>query len=124
MKLRLERKTVLVKRMVGEEELVFEVALLTPKEINQLLENSTEHEWDRGQRFDRPNYYKFAINKLDKMIVSWSGVEDDAGNPLDCNRKNKEVVYAYYSDLLNSVLEEAEALGKEEADFKEDSEKN
>jgi hypothetical protein len=124
MKLRLERKVVEIVRELEGGTLKFQVAILNQKEITKLLDMSIDHEWERGQRFDKVNHYSFLINKIDKMIIGWEGPEDKDGQPLDCTRENKELVNLYYSDLISSVLEEAESIAKNFEKAAKESEKN
>lgn len=124
MKLKLEKRVVEIVREIEGETIKFKVALLTQKESNKILEGCVKHEWDRGQRFDKIDYYKFSVDKIDKMIVDWEGLEDKDGRALECNKTNKEVVFCYYSDLINSVLDEADRIGKEYEAELVDLEKN
>lgn len=94
------------------ESASFLVKPMNPKETTQLLGTASKVDWDRGQRFKDPDYYKFKIDKIDKTIIDWRDIEDEDGKPLECNRKNKEMVFLNNPDLIDKVLEMADDLTK------------
>lgn len=95
-----------------EGEASFLVRPMNPKETTNLLDSASKADWERGQRFKEPDFYKFKMDKIDKTIIDWRGVEDEDGMPLECNRKNKEIVYLNNAELIDKVLEMADNLGK------------
>jgi len=88
----------------------FLVVPLTPKQINTMLNNATESEWDKGQRFESLNGVKYRTNKLIKAIQDWEGVEDEDGNELECNDKNKEILYLNNPGFIDALIEKIDAI--------------
>lgn len=83
---------------------------LTPKEINTMLDKATETTWEKGQRFENLNGVKYRTNKLKKAILDWEGVEDEDGNPLECNAQNIELIYLNNPNFIDALLDKVEAL--------------
>jgi len=106
------------------EKAEFLIRPTTPKQVNTLIKQSTDHEWDKNQRFDDINFYKFKIKKIEQVIVDWKGIEDEEGNPLPCTNANKEIVYLYNTELIDKVLAEADKRAEAEIKELEDIEKN
>jgi hypothetical protein len=102
----------------------FLVSPMTPKEELELLDKCKEREWDRNQRFESPNLYQFRISKIRKVILDWEGVEDEDGKPIEYNKFNVELVYLHNSDLIDKVLAQTDALGKEKELEQEEQAKN
>lgn len=94
------------------EKVEFLVCPLTPKQISSIIRQSTEREWDKNQRFEDVNPYKFKIKKIDAVIRDWKNVEDEDGNPLECDLKNKEIVYIYNVEIIDKALSMAEKLAE------------
>ena len=107
-----------------EEMASFLVRPLTPKEITQLLDKATETEWDKGQRFKEANFYKYKVAKINKTILNWKGVEDENGNPIECNATNRELVYLNNPEFIDKILELADALYKGVKESQEKEAKN
>jgi len=120
MKLRLEKKTEVVTIKVGDDEAKFTVLPLTPREGFKLLEAATD---SRG-RNPQPDFYKLKLARIDKIIIDWEGIEDEAGNPIPCTTKNKELVYNFNQALIDEVLDEADRLADIREKQKEDDLKN
>ena len=95
-----------------EEKAEFFVHPLSPKETSALLEKSRKTEWDKGQRFNEIDFYKFKISKVWATILDWNGVENEEGLPIICNNANKEIVYLNNPEIIDKVLEKADDLYK------------
>ncbi|MDD2680471.1 MAG: hypothetical protein PHO03_06725 [Candidatus Omnitrophica bacterium] len=106
------------------EQAEFLVRPPTPKQINALIRQSTNHEWDKNQRFDDIDLYKFKIKKIEQVIIDWKRIEDEDGNPLPCTNANKEIVYLYNTELIDKVLLAADKLTEKNMKETEENEKN
>lgn len=106
------------------ERAEFLVHPLSPKEISDLLERTRKTEWERGQRFVEPEYFLFKIQKIFATILDWKGIENEDGAELPCTDKNKQFAYLYNSDLIDKVIEKADALYKTFQDEEEKEAKN
>ena len=124
MKLRTKKVELWIEETVGEETAKFLVSPATPKDDFDLIEQSKTKEWDRNQRFENTDFYKFKMTKIVNTIKDWSGIEDEKGNDLECNRYNKELVYLHNPDLIDRVLAKAEKLGQKMEEEKKEKEKN
>ena len=124
MKLRTKKVEVWIEETVGEETAKFLVSPGTPKDDFDLIEQSKTKEWDRNQRFENTDFYKFKITKVVNTIKDWSGIEDEEGNDLECNRYNKELVYLHNPELIDRVLAKAEKLGQKMEEDEKEKEKN
>lgn len=101
----------------------FRVHPLTPKETADFLNKSKQTEWDKGQRFQEPDYYKYKLLKINTVILGWDAT-DENDNPLPCNDETRELAYLNDTDLIDEVLDKAAELSKAiEAEEKE-KEKN
>jgi hypothetical protein len=114
MKLRTKRieEWIIIEGADPGEKAEFLVHPLSPKEVNAMLEKVKIVEWDKGQRFVDHNFYKFKLLKIFATIIKWKGVEDEDGNELGCIDANKEIIYLGNSELIDQVLEKADALYK------------
>jgi len=124
MKLKTKKTEIWITETIGELEAQFLVAPMTPKEDFELIEKCKQKEWDRNQRFENPDFYKFKISKVVEVIKDWTGIEDENGKPLECNRFNKEIAYLYNSDLIDRVLAQADKIGAQRVEEQEELEKN
>ena len=124
MKLRTKKFEVWITETVNEETASFLVSPSTPKDDFELIEQSKTKEWDRNQRFENTDFYKFKITKIINTIKDWKDIEDEAGNPLECNRYNKELVYLHNPDLIDRVLGKADKIGQEKEEEEKEKEKN
>lgn len=120
---RIEEWIVIEGENVGEKAEFF-VHPQSPKEINALLEKARKTEWEKGQRFAEPDFYKFKINKVCQTILDWKGVEDEDGKEIPCNDKNKEIVYLGNPEFIDKVLEKADSLYKDVQENLEKEAKN
>jgi len=102
----------------------FFVHPLSPKEAAAILDKCKETVWEKGQRFQEPNYYKFKLLKINATILKWKGVEDEEGAELRCIDANKEIAYLGNPELIDEVLEKADALYKDVQDSLEKEAKN
>jgi hypothetical protein len=109
---------------VPGEKAEFLVRPMTPRQINALIKQSTESEWEKNQRFTDINFYKFKIKKINLIIQDWKGIEDENGTPMECDLKNKEIIYIYNVDLIDKVLDMADKLAEIHLKEQEDIEKN
>lgn len=82
-----------------------DVCPLNPEESNRLLRECNIKEWDRGQRFESPDFYKYKIKKIDKVIRAWRNMEDINGDPLACTKVNKALVYKFDPEFIDNILE-------------------
>jgi len=105
MKLRTKKADVWITEREGGGEAQFLIRPMTPKEDLDLLQACTRKAWDRGQRFDEPDYYLFKIEKIDRIIIDWKGIEDENGKSIPCTRENKEVVYLNNALFIDRVIE-------------------
>ena len=85
---------------------------LTPKETSEMLDKCKKVEWDRGQRFTEIDFFKFKLKKIFAVIIDWKGIQDEEGNELRCISANKEIVYLNNPELIDDILEKADALYK------------
>lgn len=97
---------------------------LTPEEANKLIKKSSEREWDNNQRFVDVNFYKYKIGKIDRVIENWEGFEDEHGNPLECNRANKAMLFNHETEFIDKILEMADKITKRMAEEQEEEAKN
>ncbi len=102
----------------------FLVHPLTPKEVADLLKKCKETEWDKGQRFAEPDWFKFKMQKIYATIIDWKGVQDEEGNELRCINANKEAIFLANPEFVDKVLEKADALVKDIVDNLEKEAKN
>jgi len=119
MKLRTERKReeVIIER--NGESATFYGSPLTPKEIANYLQSSIKVTWERNQRFEQPDIYKFKIKKMQRVIDDWKGVEDMDGVAMKCTPTNIELLYLFNSELVDEVLDKFDQLG---IDYERDQE--
>ena len=124
MKLRTSKTEIWINISYNGAEAKFLVSPATPKEDADILNHCYVTKWERNQRFTEPDIYLFKISKIDKVIIDWQGVEDDDGQPIDCTRKNKELVYLFNSELIDMVLDEATKISEDMAKQQELERKN
>lgn len=124
MKLRTQRtkERVVIER--DGEKAMFYGFPLTPKETTQFLQESVEISWERNQRFESPDIYKFKIKKLQRVIEDWEGVEDVNGVPMKCTKENVEIVYLFNAELMDEVLDKFDEIGSKYEKNTEYLEKN
>jgi len=125
MKLRTQKQEKTITVTHNGETATFTISYLTPKNRQDLVKQATVPSWDRNQRFEEVDFYLFKILKIDKAIIGWGDeICDEEGNKLPCTKENKEIVYAYNTELIDKVLEEVDQYGLLSARLQEDSEKN
>lgn len=124
MKLKTQKFEEWITETVGEDEAKFLVSPMTPKEDFELIEKCRRKEWDRNQRFETTDFYQFKISKVNRVIRDWSGIENENGEPLECSRFNKEIIYLHNSDLIDRVLDRADKIAVRMEEEKEELEKN
>jgi len=124
MKLRTERKREKVVIERNGETAVFYGSPLTPKEIANLLQSCIKITWERNQRFEQPDIYKFKVKKMQKVIDGWEDVEDMDGVALKFTPENIELVYLFNSELIDEALDKFDQLGLEYEKNQEYLEKN
>jgi hypothetical protein len=110
MKLRTKIIEAWVTKWIDGEKAEFLLRPLTPKESTATLKQAEKVDWDKGQRFTDTDFYKFKMARVNKVIKDWKGVEDEEGNPLECNDKNREIVYAFNRDLIDALLDDSEKI--------------
>lgn len=111
MKLRTQKIEEWITITMGADTARVLIQPLTPKDTARLLEESTESEWERGQRFEKVNFYIFRVLKTDFVIRDWD-VQDENGNPIPCTRPWKETVYQNNPTFIEKVLDKAEKLAE------------
>lgn len=109
MKLRTAKKQAWIKKTNGDEEAEFLVDLLTPRETLQILDEVKAMP-KRMNEGDGELVYRAKIKRIDKVIIDWRGLEDEAGNSIECTPKNKEIIYNFNKALIDEILDEAEEL--------------
>jgi hypothetical protein len=124
MKLNTSKKEYEVIVEEGDEKATFYGYPLTPKEVNDLLRKATTHPWDKNQRFEDFDLYKFKISKIRTVINRWVGIENENGDPIECNDKNKEIVYIFNPTIIDEALKQFDAIGASKEQEKEYREKN
>jgi len=124
MKLRTEKETAIIEKIDGKDKALFYVNLLTPKEQSKLVDQVLSTRGKRAQEADSESLYRLKIARIDKTIFNWEGIEDMNGNPIECNRQNKEIIYNYNRDLIDEVLDEADRLSDIRNARKEEERKN
>lgn len=111
MKLRTQKIEEWITITMGTDTARVLIQPLTPKDTARLLEEATESEWERGQRFEKVNFYIFRVLKTDFVIRDWD-VQDENGNAIPCTRPWKETVYQNNPTFIEKVLDKAEKLAE------------
>ena len=111
MKLRTQRTKEKVVIEKDGETAIFYGFPLTPKETTQFLQESVEVSWERNQRFESPDIYKFKIKKLKRVIEDWEGIEDVNGVLMKCTKENVEIAYLFNAELMDEVLDKFDEIG-------------
>ena len=119
MKLRTERKREEVVIERNGETVTFYGSPLTPKEISNLLQSCIKITWERNQRFENPDIYKFKVKKMQRVIDDWKDVEDMDGVAMKCTPENIELLYLFNSELIDEALDKFDQLG---LDYERDQE--
>jgi len=102
----------------------FLISPLTPKIQSGLVLAATEHEWDKNQRFDHVDFYKMRMDKIDKAVIDWKGVENEDGTSMIVSRKNKELLHAYNSALFDKLLDYINKMEEKQQALEAGNEKN
>jgi hypothetical protein len=104
---------------------------LTPSETEKLLDKHMSTKWEAPdkkspkQRFVDPRMTAYKIEKVQKVIVRWEGVEnEDDGSPIECTNEMKKVVFENNPSIINYVLDEVEDVMDIMKEEKKDKEKN
>jgi hypothetical protein len=124
MKINTGKKEFWIKIKVGENECEFLVSPLAAKESFALVDKASPAQWEKGQRFKDPNFYQMKINRIDKVIRDWRGIEDEDGNPIACTKESKILVYEYNSPLIDEALDQADKMSNIFEKEKEEELKN
>lgn len=119
MKLRTERKREKVEIERNSETAVFYGSPLTPKEVVNLLQSCIKVTWERNQRFENTDIYKFKVKKMQRVIEDWEGIEDMDGVTMKCTPENIELLYLFNSELIDEALDKFDQLG---LDYEKDQE--
>jgi hypothetical protein len=107
-----------------KEEPLFYVEPMTPKERIRNIEKCEYKEWDRGQRFEKTDFYKVKLHRIFKTITDWNDQVENEDGPMECNQHNKELLYAHETAVIDAVLEGADRLAEGIAADAEEQEKN
>lgn len=114
MALRLKTKKIekWIKKETVDGTAEFLVSPLSPREASDILKRCKNIFWEKGQRFDEPDYYAFKISKIKKTIRDWKGVQDEDGRDVQCTDNNKILIYEANPDFIDSVLDAADELSE------------
>lgn len=107
-----------------EGEAVFQINMIDPKTGIKLIEDATKAVWDKGQRFEKTDFYKLQIKKICKMIIGWKGVLDPSGSPIECTDQWKETVFRYNRAFFDAINDKVDEIAKIKSKDKEEEEKN
>ena len=124
MKINTAKKQIWVKVVRGEDTAEFLLEPLAAKDSFDLITKATTVKFVRGQRDEKTDLYQLKISRLVKVIKDWKGIEDAEGNPLPCNAANIELVYNYNQDIIDEVLDKADAISEGEEEARKAIEKN
>jgi len=126
MKLRTKRVEawISIEGATPEEVAKFLVRPLTPQDISELLEKCKKTEWEKGQRFAEPDWFRFKMQKIYATIIDWEGVEDEDGKELRCIDANKKMIFLANPEFVDKILDKADALYKDVQDNLEKESKN
>lgn len=103
---------------------LFVVSPLTPEQLMKIMAKNRSYEWERNQRFEKVDFYGAKLDKIDAVILDWDGLADENGEPIPCSKEYKLVLAEQEPDLVDWVLEQAEAMAKRWAEDKKDIQKN
>ena len=109
---------------IKEDECKIKVKILSPSESHTLLEDSVEKEWDRNQRFEKPNFNKMRILQTQRSFLEWEGFKDEEDNPIACTDKSKELLYECNKEWVDKVHAGIARIEKDLLLLKEDGRKN
>lgn len=110
MKLRTKKSDTWLDIEFNDEIISVLVNPMTSKEEMDLMKKSTKYNWERNQRFEELQPYKWKIDRIDYIIKDWKNVTDEAGNPIPCDRAYKELVFLHNPEFINKILEEVEKI--------------
>lgn len=105
-------------------EAVFEVNIIDPKEGLKMIDDATKVVWERGQRFEKVDFYKLGVNRCKRMFNSWRGVLDGNGDAMPCDDMFKEKFYRFNRQYYEAISNYIDELSEGKKRIKEDSEKN
>lgn len=118
---------------VAENEGMFFLSPLDPKEGYELVDSAVEHEWDNNQRFDKANWYSLQIGKIKKIIKDWRGMVNGSdlehqgvlpGNPVPCNDYWKEQMYLCNQPIFQALIKFCDDYQAKKKKVQEDDVKN
>lgn len=112
-------------------ELIVEVAdatitvrILSTEEIVELRKQHTRTKSVMGEVTEDFNQRAYSVEFWDRVIVAWTGLEDDNGNAIPCNRGNKHRVVNQYGEIVVLINDAIEAERKRTITLNEEAEKN
>lgn len=109
----------------GDIVATFNLKLLSPDDTKKILKKNETVSWEapnkkvKPERFKETDYLGIAVDRFCAIIEDWDGVEDEEGKPLECNRENKESLFAYNRDLVDWLMDEYDKIM---GDFEEEEE--
>jgi hypothetical protein len=65
-----------------------------------------------------------SLDTWDAIVRDWSGIEDDDGKPVVCNRANKYAVMDEYPEIAVKIQSDIEAARQKIVEHQEELEKN
>lgn len=89
-----------------------------PKELTALRKKCTFKKRGRAGLADEFNADKYNVECLDKFVVGWGAITDD-GKPAECNRKNKilcDANWTEFSECWNEVVVGIDIEDEEESE--------
>ena len=129
LKIQTSRKLDKITYTEGAGTATFHVKRLNQEETQECIEQATVYSWDapdevsKKERFEKINQILFMKLRFIKAVQSWD-LEDEKGQPLECNAENKGVVYADHPHIANHISKEMRKIEEAEAAQREKARKN
>ena len=109
MRLKTKKDTFVIE--IGDSKTV--VLPLTNSQMNALRSKHTRLK--RG--VERVDGAAVSREMFMRVVQSWEGMEDENGNPLECNRENKLLVYENDEDYVLKIFEAIDAKSEERGEL-------
>jgi hypothetical protein len=113
MKLRTKKLESWIKVEFDDEIVEVLVNPLNSKEEMDLMKKSTKYNWERNQRFEELQPYKWKIERIDSVIKDWKNVFDENGTAIPCDRAYKELIFLNNPEFINKILEEVDRINEQ-----------
>ena len=96
-------------------EAEFLVKSLSVSEVNKITKACTVREKkalvEKGKKryeiVEDIDNVEFLQRMFDAACVDWKGLDDENGNPIECNSENKRFIANNYPDIANFCIEES-----------------